>query len=296
MTRSFRHRRVIFNTLIGMTTLAFAATSPVAWSYYGWGKHYGWNRMYDRRAYYDWRAHYDEEEIQFSKGNIFFELNDTDGDLGIHALIDGDAWKQLEIEDPRGRKMLDIRVKGRLQRQGLTELFFESAEPNFDQLSPEEFFQRFPEGEYEIEGKTLEGEELEGEAELSHVMPAPPGMVTINGIPARPADGSDCNEDELPVVSNPVIIRWEAVTGSHPDIGREGNVEIVRYQAIAEFEDDNENVFVSSIDISPDHESVYSVTVAPEFFRGGEIKFEVAAKAFSGNNTVVESCPFEFKE
>ncbi|TET94388.1 MAG: hypothetical protein E3J26_04640, partial [Candidatus Zixiibacteriota bacterium] len=76
----------------------------------------------------------DENEIPFDEASIFFELNDTDGDLGIHALIDGEPWKYLKIEDPREREMLNIRVKGRLRRQGLTEIFFESAEPPGDEL------------------------------------------------------------------------------------------------------------------------------------------------------------------
>ena len=60
----------------------------------------------------------DDEEIPFDEAELFFELNNTDGDLGIHALIDGDAWKKLEIEDPNERKMLKVRVKGRLRKQG----------------------------------------------------------------------------------------------------------------------------------------------------------------------------------
>ena len=73
-----------------------------------------------------------------------------------------------------------LKFRGACGRQGLTEIFFESAEPTFDELSPEEFFRRFPEGDYEIEGITLEGEELESEVELTHVMPAPPEP-TVNG-------------------------------------------------------------------------------------------------------------------
>ena len=78
----------------------------------------------------------EEQEIPFAEASLFFELNDTDGDLGIHGLVDGDEWKKLEIEDPFERSMLDIQVTGRLRRQGLTELFFESAEPTFDELPP----------------------------------------------------------------------------------------------------------------------------------------------------------------
>lgn len=36
-------------------------------------------------------------EIPFSEAEIFFELNNTDGDLGIHSSIDGDAWKRRGV-------------------------------------------------------------------------------------------------------------------------------------------------------------------------------------------------------
>ena len=63
-----------------------------------------------------------------------------------------------------------------------------------------------------------------------------------------------------------------------------------------QWEDEDENVFVSSVDIKPDDEVVrYSVTVSPEFFVDGtEVKFEVLAREASFNQTAVESCPFEF--
>jgi hypothetical protein len=172
----------------------------------------------------------DDEEIPFAEAELFFELNDTDGDLGIHALIDGDAWKKLEIEDPRERKMLTVHVQGRLRRQGLTEIFFESAEPTFDELSPEDFFKRFPKGTYEIEGTTLEGEELESEVELTHVMPAPVDGITLKGSvifapKAVNLEDVDCDDEEtVPSVDgDTVTISWAAVTMSHPDLGGKPN-------------------------------------------------------------------------
>ena len=87
----------------------------------------------------------------FDEAHVFFELNNTDGDLGIHSLIDGDAWDKLIIRDPDLNSLLKINVKGKLKKQGLTELFFESAEPPFESdepdevtLSPKKFFKRFP--------------------------------------------------------------------------------------------------------------------------------------------------------
>ena len=92
----------------------------------------------------------DDREIPFAVAEVFFELNNTDGDLGIHSSVDGEPWKKLEMEGPNGRELLEIDVRSRLRRQGLTQLFYESAEPTFDELDPDKFFRRFPPGEYEI--------------------------------------------------------------------------------------------------------------------------------------------------
>ncbi len=227
------------------------------------------------------------EEIPFAEANIYFELNDTDGDLGIHALIDGEPWKKLEIVDPRERMMLNIRVKGRLRRQGLTEIFFESAEPSFDDLAPEQFFRRFPEGEYEIEGITLEGDELERTAVITHLMPAPPDNIEVNGI----SMAEDCDEGPVPSVSGPVTISWDPVTESHPDLGRTGEmIEVVKYQVVIEREEPT--LLIYSIDLPPE---MTSISVPEEFTDlGDEFKFEILVREASGNQTAVESC-FEIR-
>jgi hypothetical protein len=220
--------------------------------------------------------------IPFADAEIYFELNNTDEDLGIHALIDGDAWKRLDIRDPNGRRMLNVRVKGRLVRQGLTELFFESAEPGFDNLAPEEFFDRFPEGEYRIKGTTLEGVKMEGMAEVTHLMPAPPANVLISGVPAA----EDCDAVPLPVVSAPVTISWDAVTLSHPDLGEMNEPIVVeQYQVVVEEEASG---FVFSVELPP---NVTEVTIPEEMISlGDEFKFEILVREDSGNQTAVESC------
>jgi hypothetical protein len=231
----------------------------------------------------------DDDEIPFDEAMIFFELNDTDGDLGIHAKIDGDAWEELEIEDPRGRELLDIRVKGRLRRQGLTEIFFESAEPPFDSdepgevtLPPKKFFRRFPEGEYEIEGETLEGDELESSWFVSHVMPAPPEGIELNGIRAA----EDCDAELLPEVSGDVIISWDPVVESHPEIGKPGDIEVVKYEVVVEREEPTLLIF--SVELPPD---VTEVTVPAAFIDlADEFKFEILVQTATGNRTAVESC------
>lgn len=238
-----------------------------------------------------------DEEGEFSEVHLFFELNNTDGDLGIHALIDGDAWRRLTIRDKRERRILDVNVGGRLKRQGLTEIFFESAEPTFDELSPDRFFRRFPEGEYEIKAQTLEGEELEAEIELSHVMPAPP-QTYVNG----ESQADECDDEEPgfnpPEVESPVVISWDEVTLSHPDADGGGagvqppvDIVVYNYEVVveAEFEiDDEEFTTVFSIILPPD---INAVSIPEEFLeQAEEWKYEVLVREENYNQTATESC------
>ena len=80
----------------------------------------------------------------FAQAELFVELNNTDEDLGLHAAIDGGTWTSLQVDGPRALHLLGIDSKGRLRSQGLTQLAFESAEPTFEDLDPDDFFQRFP--------------------------------------------------------------------------------------------------------------------------------------------------------
>lgn len=232
----------------------------------------------------------DDEEIPFDEAEIFFELNNTDGDLGIHAKVDGDAWKRLEIEDKYERRMLLIRVIGRLRKQGLTELFFESDEPTFDELSPEKFFKRFPEGEYEIEGITLDGEELEGEVDVSHTMPAPAEGVKVSGSPVD-LEGECADDDDVPKVSvsKPIIISWEAIEMSHPDLGTMPPVpvEIDYYEVVVE-NDEGDEVMST---ILPADADLTSLTIPDGYIELTDAwKFEILAREANGNKTAVESC------
>jgi hypothetical protein len=58
-------------------------------------------------------------EPTVAQAERFFELNDTDGDLGIHAAIDGGVWTSLSVEGPDDRQLLGIVSQGRLRGQGL---------------------------------------------------------------------------------------------------------------------------------------------------------------------------------
>ncbi len=209
-----------------------------------------------------------DNEIPFSKAKIFIEFNATDEDVGIQVLLDGEPWERVKVFDPNERKILDITGKRSLRKQGLTELFFESSEPSLDEVSLDEFLARFPEGEYEFEGRTIDGVELESEAILTHVIPA--GSEIISPVSLS---------DEPPVVNlDDFVIEWEPVTETITG----SDIEIVGYQVIVEQE---EPLSVFSIDLPA---SVTSVTVPPEFFCQQDTlhKFEVLAIEASKNQTI----------
>jgi hypothetical protein len=238
----------------------------------------------------------DEEELEFEEAGLFFELNDTDGDLGLQGFVDGEAWKRLEIAGPESRNeeeeepvLMSIWLRNALRRQGLTEFSFESEEPGFDELTPAQFFRRFPQGVYEIEGITLEGQEVEAEIRLSHVLAAPPETITVNGIPQAP----NCDSDELPEVSGPVTIDWSPVTRSHPTIGTPNvDVRVRQYQFVGEIEREDRvpDEIVFSVDLP---RGVTQYTLPTEFTRlsvDGEVKYEIITVLGNGNLTAVESC------
>jgi hypothetical protein len=265
----------------------------------------------------------EEEEAPptvLEEAELFIELNDTDGDFGIHGFADGDEWKKLEIKSPSMRKLLKMDVKSTRKDQGLTELFFESAEPCFregdecdDPFDTDVFFDRFPEGLYQIKAKTLEGYKLENEVYLSHVIPAAP-VATANGtsdpLGACTCDEEDLEEDEecpdLPTVSAPVTLSWAAVDQSHKakwgtdddtdnadgkiGLGITGATEVRYYEVVVEID---ETDFKATAIVPPTTDS----WEVPEAFLdfGDEIKYEVLVRINNGhgnpgNKSAMESC------
>ncbi len=172
----------------------------------------------------DRHKHYQESEEPFGATAIIIET--TDHDIELQVFVDGTRWKTLDIFTPDDRRIFNLKTRQNIRRQdGLSELFFASEpthyleeEPEFDGTI-EEFLERFPEGAYEFEGRTGRGEELEGEAILTHVIPALPEIIE----PLM--DG-----DDPPVLDrNNIVIQWEPVTTRF--LG-DGPIEIVEYQVI----------------------------------------------------------------
>ena len=245
-----RHMRMLAILLIPAVALILGAAAPELWA----------NDDDDD----------DDGELLFEEVEFNIEFNYTDEDLGVRGFVDGEPYKELEIEDPNEKVIAKVKAKKSMKLQGFAELFFESGEPELSEVSVQEFLARFPEGTYEFEGETIEGDEIEGEAEFTHVIPCGP-------------------EIEANIVGTNVVIEWEApTTVVDPDNTVSGNVvcigpppTIVGYEVILE-SDDRELTF--KLDASVTELTIPLSLLEP----GTEYEFEVIAIEESGNQTITE--------
>ena len=206
-------------------------------------------------------------DVLFADVDFFIEINSTDGDSGVQLLLDGEGWEKLEIENPNGKRLLNVKAKSSIKQQGLTEFFFESAEPSFEDQTLVEFLELFPEGVYTFEGVTTEHEGICGMALFTHDLPEGPEIdAELDG------DGN-------------MVISWTEVTESfdHPGVP-EREIEIDTYEVIADVGDAEFRVLLTADDDQ--------VTIPAELMAhvesGDQVKYEVLAKEESGNQTLSE--------
>jgi hypothetical protein len=195
----------------------------------------------------------------FKEARIYIEYNESANDLGFHVSLDAEDWESLEIRAPNGTTIFEVESAGGYTDLGLTELFFEGAEPNLDDFPLEDLLDRFPEGRYRFIGTTVDGRSLSSTALLSHAVPAGP-VVSTNVLP------------------NSITIHWAPVTGPAA-ILPDGGVTIAGYQVIVE-----------SFQVTLPATST-QVTLPAQFaasLGSGEHLFEVLAIDASGNQTITE--------
>jgi hypothetical protein len=228
----------------------------------------------------------DESELEFAEFEFYYELNNTDGDLGIHSLVDGGPWTQLAYEDLNGRSLIDVTLSGAMASQGLSEFFFESAEPTFDELDPVTFFNRFPTGYYEVEGTTTDGEQIESETLLSSVLPAAP-TIYAGANPSAPIEGCEDDDQLNPVASldndGMLPIHWDPVVDHHPTLGGVGEIEVDSYMLA--FETETSDLFVN-IDASDNSFNIPKSLVTS----GQSVKIEVIVRDDTHNQVATEAC------
>jgi hypothetical protein len=199
----------------------------------------------------------------FPIAKIYFEYNSTANDLGVHVALDAEDWKTVEIVHPNGQKIFQVKGGGGWGQLGMTELFFEGAEPSLDEFPLEDLLALFPEGKYTFNGVKVDGHDLKSHPRLSHA------------IPAGPIVDSDVNGDNI-------VISWEPVTAP-PDGFPDRPIAIVGYQVLV----DPFQVTLPA--------SASSVTLPVEFVQSlasGDHPFEVLAIEASGNQTITEGSFF----
>jgi hypothetical protein len=211
--------------------------------------------------------------LKDAKLNI--EHNATDLDTGFQGFVDSEGWKDLTFIGPKG-KVLKISGLGSLAKLGVTELFFETVEPENVDVSIADMLTKLPAGNYTIEGPGMENGEstgkTKGTAWLTHNIPAGPVLVA-------PAEGAS-----VPT-NNDLLMKWKSVTKTI-----EGKpVKIISYQLIIEkIQDPHPHMIgkVSSLSmyLPP---SVTSMRVPKEFLESGvDYDWEVLAIEESGNQTL----------
>ena len=203
------------------------------------------------------------QAVRLAEAAIFIEINATDGDAGIQVFLDGEGWELMQVKNPRGEVVLNILGEGGIGQQGLTEGFFESAEPSFEEQPLEEFLALHPKGWYQFRGRTTEGRPIRGSARLTHALPDAPVILS-------PEEEGEVDPDE-------VVVEWETV----PD---PPGSRIAGYIVVVE----KDEGFLETFQVNLSRNAT-SVSVPPEFMRPGvAYKAEVLAVERSGNKTITE--------
>ena len=209
--------------------------------------------------------------LKEAKLNI--EHNATDHDTGFQGAVDSEGWQSLDLIGPNGA-VLRIDGKGALGELGLTELFFETVEPENAEVPIDELLANLPAGTYTYQARGMvngesTGIEL-GSALLSHAIPAGPVLQS-------PAEGATVPADEL-------AVRWGAVTQGL----RGGAVNVIAYQLIVEKDVPVHPHMIGKLGLSmylP--ASTTSMTIARGFLEPNTAyNWEVLAIEESGNQTL----------
>lgn len=205
---------------------------------------------------------------QFPEARIYIEYNSTDNDLGFHVSLDAENWKTVKIVNPNGRTIFDVAGKGAYQDLGLSELFFEGAEPTLFDFPLEDLLALFPEGKYTFIGTTVDGHSLVSKSTFTHAVPAAPDVIA---------------SDTTVGPGNTLNICWDPVTEKATDpaggIFPDEPIVVVAYQVIV----DPFQVTLPATDVQ------MCVTLPPQFVASldpGTHGFEVLAIEKGGNQTI----------
>lgn len=211
--------------------------------------------------------------IPLKDAKLNIEHNATDKDTGFQGFVDSEGWRRLDVRGPRGQ-VLSFEARGTLAHLGLTELFFESVEPENADVPVDDMLAKLPEGNYTIAGPARENGKSPGRtvgtAWLTHDIPAGPRLVS-------PAEGAT-----VPVRG--VVARWKPVSKTITG----DPARIVAYQLIIEKDVEPHRHMIGKLGLSmylP--RSTTSIAVPNGFLQHRTAyMWEVLAIERSGNQTL----------
>lgn len=215
--------------------------------------------------------------IPLKEAKLIIEHNAKDHDTGFQGFIDSEGWKRITVTGPDGR-VLDFKGEGKLGSLGLTELFFETVEPENADVPISEVLKTLPEGDYTFEGSAIEVGEKQGKtigtASLTHDIPEGPVLLL-------PSEGAVVPEGE------DLLVSWRAVDKTIDG----SDVTIIAYQLIIEKDVEPHPHMIGKLGLSmylP--ASVNQITIPEEFLEPGtKYQWEVLAIEKSGNQTLNSS-------
>ena len=211
-----------------------------------------------------------QDVIPLKEAKLNIEHNATDQDTGFQGFVDSEGWKNLVFTGPDGT-VLNIDGQGSLGDLGLTELFFETVEPENAEVPIEDVLAMLPEGSYTIKGASIDKGKTIGTAWLTHTIPAGPVLLS-------PAEGA-----VLPA-SQDLVVSWSPVDKTIDG----ADATIIAYQLIIEKDAPPHPHMIGKFGLSiylP--ASTTTITIPSEFFEAGTTyNWEVLAIEESGNQTL----------
>jgi len=282
ITRSIRMLAVL---MVPVVALILAATAPQVWAFGG---------------------HHWPEKEEFEDAQCGFEVNVTDFDTGFFACVDAEGWKWLKIR--RGWDLLFLTwAAGNLGRLGITELCFESSEPEGEF---QEILDLFPPGECKFIAKRVDGGYLKSTDELTHDFACPPnpeeGQIRYkqgtNGNGFEPFEDGTCVEPGVDLIiewdeleSRLVDVRFEEEDGEeivvYDCVNNDSGVEVDSYEVVVEtgeLESGEDFEPSQTLTFDPFDEGT-SVTIPGDFIKENTpYKFEHLTIEESGNKSIIE--------
>ena len=214
-----------------------------------------------------------KHDIPLKEAKLIIEHNAKDHDTGFQGFIDSEGWKWITVTGPNG-KVLRFQGDGTLGKLGLTELFFESVEPENADVPIADLLKTMPEGKYVFSGSTIENGASKGTtigvAVLTHVIPEGPVLLT-------PVEDAVVPVDDLFVSWSPVD---KTIEGA--------DVNIIAYQLIIEKVEPPHPNMIGKMGLGmylP--ASVTQITIPKEILEPGtNYAWEVLAIEESGNQSL----------